>query len=225
MRPSRRCSATFSLFWPSSDSLTDKSESWCFRRVVSTIDFVFTGLLITWLVLHHTAIRSRQSCSVFCLFFCCWVCTTLFPVVCSLVSSASIWHSAVLDGICRGRSLDAEEYWSQDWPLWHIIFNSSFRRVRAKDKDTLYPIFMVWTEKKATSSNYLNRQKVRFCHNAFLKSKKTSPDRSDLFIAESHESVNRPSAVLQMCLRMKRDWVGEKGLENPSFQKFRRNRQ
>ena len=33
----------------------------------------------------------------------------------------------------------------------------------------------------------------------FLKSKTTSPDRSDLFIAESHESVNRASAVLQEC--------------------------
>ena len=31
----------------------------------------------------------------------------------------------------------------------------------------------------------------------FLKSKRISPDRSDLFIAESHESVNRASAVLQ----------------------------
>ena len=33
----------------------------------------------------------------------------------------------------------------------------------------------------------------------FLKSKRTSPDRSDIFIAESHESVNRASAVLQEC--------------------------
>ena len=62
------------------------------------------------------------------------------------------------------------------------------------------------------SSNCLNRQKtlkVRFCdqedRNAFLKSNETSPNRSDLFIAESHESVNRASAVLQECLRRNAD--------------------
>ena len=64
----------------------------------------------------------------------------------------------------------------------------------------------------AMSSNCLNRQKalrVRFCDQQdrifFLRSKKTSPDRSDLFIAESHESDNRASAVLQECLRWKPD--------------------
>ena len=31
----------------------------------------------------------------------------------------------------------------------------------------------------------------------FFESKKTSSDRSELFIAESHESFNRASAVLQ----------------------------
>ena len=66
--------------------------------------------------------------------------------------------------------------------------------------------------KKALSSNCLNRQKalrIRFCDQQdrmlFVKSKKTSPDRSDLFIAESHESVNRASAVLRECLRRKPD--------------------
>ena len=33
--------------------------------------------------------------------------------------------------------------------------------------------------------------------NAFFKYKKTSPDKSDLFIAENHEYVNCTSAVLQ----------------------------
>ena len=97
VRPSRRCSATFSIFWPSNDSLNDKSESWCFCRVVIIIDFVFTGLMSMWLTLHHTEIRSRQSCSVF------WICT-FFPVVWSVVSFASIWDSAEFD-LCRGRSL------------------------------------------------------------------------------------------------------------------------
>ena len=64
--------------------------------------------------------------------------------------------------------------------------------------------------------NCLNRQKalrVRFCDQQdrmpffffLFKSKKASPDRSDLFIAESHESVNRASAVLQECLQRKSD--------------------
>ena len=39
----------------------------------------------------------------------------------------------------------------------------------------------------------------------FFKSKKQSPDRSGLFTVESHESVNRASAVLQECLRRKPD--------------------
>ena len=42
----------------------------------------------------------------------------------------------------------------------------------------------------------------------FLQSKnkiKKSPDRPDLFVAESHESVNRASAVLQECLLQKPD--------------------
>ena len=30
---------------PMHDSVNDKSESWCFCRVVLTIDFVFTGLM------------------------------------------------------------------------------------------------------------------------------------------------------------------------------------
>ena len=61
------------------------------------------------------------------------------------------------------------------------------------------------------SSNCLNRQKalrVRFCDQQdrmLFKSKETSPDKSDLFIAESHESVNRAIAVLQECLRRKPD--------------------
>ena len=38
-----------------------------------------------------------------------------------------------------------------------------------------------------------------------FKSKKASPDRSDLFIAESHESVNRASAVLHESLQRKPD--------------------
>ena len=79
MRPSRRFSVTFSIFWPSSDSLNDKSESWCFSSVVIIIDFVFTGLMSMWLTLHHTEIR---------------IYTTFIPVVWSVVSSASICHSA-----------------------------------------------------------------------------------------------------------------------------------
>ena len=74
------------------------------------------------------------------------------------------------------------------------------------------PYLTVMNRKKAMSSNCLNRQKtprVRFCDQQdrmlFFKSKKTSPDRSDLFIAESHETVNRASAVLQECLRRKPD--------------------
>ena len=93
MRPSRRCSDTFSMFWPSSDSLNDKSESWCFCRVVITIHFVFTGLMIMCLALLHTEIRSRQICNissfavvvvVVVLFL---VCTTLFSCCtkCSVV--------------------------------------------------------------------------------------------------------------------------------------------
>ena len=40
----------------------------------------------------------------------------------------------------------------------------------------------------------------------FLQSRKNpSPDRPDLFVAESHESVNRASAVLQECLLQKPD--------------------
>ena len=98
MRPSRRCSVTLSIFWASSDSLNDKSKSWCFWRVAIITDFIFYRINGMWLTLHHTEIRSRQSCSVF------WICTTLFPVVWSVVSSASIWHSAESDGMCRGRS-------------------------------------------------------------------------------------------------------------------------
>ena len=66
--------------------------------------------------------------------------------------------------------------------------------------------------KKVMRSNCLNRKKVlrvSFCDQKdrmlFFKSKKTSPDKSDLFIAESHESVNHASAVLQECLRRKAD--------------------
>ena len=33
----------------------------------------------------------------------------------------------------------------------------------------------------------------------------SSPDRSDLFIAKSHEFVNRENAVLQECLQRKPD--------------------
>ena len=65
-------------------------------------------------------------------------------------------------------------------------------------------------EEKKKSSNCLNRQKalrVRFCdqqnRKLVLSKKKASPDRSDLFIAESQESVNRARAVLQECLRRK----------------------
>ena len=72
VRPSRRCSVTFSIFWPSNDSLNGKSESWYFCRVVIIIDFVFTGLMSMWLTLHQTEIRLRRSCSVF------WICTTFF---------------------------------------------------------------------------------------------------------------------------------------------------
>ena len=39
----------------------------------------------------------------------------------------------------------------------------------------------------------------------FFFNPKTSPGRCDLFIAESHESVNHASAVLQECLRRKAD--------------------
>ena len=60
MRRIRWCSVTFSIFWPSSDSLNDKSESWCFCRVVIVIDFVFTGLMSMWLMLHHTK-REREG--------------------------------------------------------------------------------------------------------------------------------------------------------------------
>ena len=70
--------------------------------------------------------------------------------------------------------------------------------------------------------NCLNRQKalrVRFCDQQdrmpffffLFKSKKASPERCDLFIAESHESVNRASAVLQECLQWKPE-VDGKGL-------------
>ena len=45
-----------------------------------------------------------------------------------------------------------------------------------------------------------------------LKSKKTSPDRSDLFITESQESVNRASAVLQECFGGSLTEVDGKGL-------------
>ena len=62
-RPSRRCPLTLSVSWPSIDSLNDKSESWCFCRVVITVNFVLTGLMSMWLVLYHIEIRSRQSCS------------------------------------------------------------------------------------------------------------------------------------------------------------------
>ena len=110
MRPSRRCLVTFSTFWPSgNDSLNDKSESWCFCRVIIIIYFfffLFTGLMSMWLTLHHTEIRSRQSCSVF------WICTTLFPVVWSVVSSASLWQAA------------AEFHW------WYMQRNINWDRCR-----------------------------------------------------------------------------------------------
>ena len=55
--------------------------------------------------------------------------------------------------------------------------------------------------KKATISNCLSRQKalrVRFCEQQdrtlFLSPKKP-PDKSDLFISESHESVNHARAA------------------------------
>ena len=75
--------------------------------------------------------------------------------------------------------------------------------------------------KKAMSSNCLNRQKasrVRVCDQEdrmlFFMSKKASPDRSDLFlfIAESHESVNRASAVLPECFGGSLTEVDGKGL-------------
>ena len=79
-RPSRRCSVTFSIFWQSNDGLNDKSEIWCLCRVVITFDFALIGLMSMWLALHHTEIRSRQSCSVF------WIYTLIFPVAWSVVS-------------------------------------------------------------------------------------------------------------------------------------------
>ena len=44
---------------------------------------------------------------------------------------------------------------------------------------------------------------ARECACVFFYITKTSPDRSDLFIAESHESFNRASEVLEECLLRK----------------------
>ena len=80
---------------------------------------------------------------------------------------------------------------------------------RIKTRCTL---FLKYEQKKAMSSNCINRQKalrVRFCDEQdqtllfFLKSKKTSLDKSDLFIAENHKSVNCASMALQECLQQK----------------------
>ena len=65
MRPSGWCSVAFWIFWPSGDSLSDKSESWCFWCVLISIDFVFTILVNMWLALCHIQMWSRQSCCVF----------------------------------------------------------------------------------------------------------------------------------------------------------------
>ena len=73
-------------------------------------------------------------------------------------------------------------------------------------------LFLRYEQKRAMRSNRLNRQKAlrgRFFdqqdRTLFLSPQKTSPHRSDLFIAESLESVIRPSVVLQECLRRKPD--------------------
>ena len=45
--------------------------------------------------------------------------------------------------------------------------------------------------------------RARVCVCVFFYITKTSPDRSDLFIAESHQSFNRASEVLEECLLRK----------------------
>ena len=73
------------------------------------------------------------------------------------------------------------------------------------------------------SSNCINRQKalrVRFCDQQdltllFFKYKKIFLDRSDLFIAENHKSVNCVSRALQECYSRRQTEVDEKGLMSP----------
>ena len=82
MRPSRRCSVTFSIFWPSNDSLTDTSESRCFCRVVIIFDFVFTGLMSMRLTLHHIEItlkydQNKAVASFEFAFSCCMKCCVI----------------------------------------------------------------------------------------------------------------------------------------------------
>ena len=100
--PSRRCSVSVSIFWPSNQSLNDKSESWCFCHVVITIDSVSTGLMSVWLALRHIEIRFRQTFSFFhflkftrCLFL-------LYEVLChprEWVALCRIWSLWVLNGV------------------------------------------------------------------------------------------------------------------------------
>ena len=81
---------------------------------------------------------------------------------------------------------------------------------RIKTRCTL---FLRYEQKKAMSSNCINRQKalrVRFCDQQyqtlfpfFFKSKKTALGRYDRFIAENHKSVNCVSRALQECLQQK----------------------
>ena len=114
-------------------------------------------------------------------------------------------------------NIDAEENRFQDWPFWYTKFNSSFRRVGTMNKDTLYSIFKIWTEKdnefklyketKSFESKILWATRSNVC---VFKSKKTSLDRSDLFIAENHKSVNCASRALQECLQQKPNWSGWK---------------
>ena len=71
------------MVWPSSDRPSDRSESWCLRRVVVITDSVSTGLINRWLALDHFQTQFRQSCSVS------WVFMMLLPVVWSVVPSAT----------------------------------------------------------------------------------------------------------------------------------------
>ena len=101
MGPSGRCSVSVSIFWPSNESLNDKSESWCFCHVVITIDGVSRGLMSVWLALHRTEIRFRQTFSFFhflkftrCLFL-------LYEVLChprAWVALCRIWSLCLLNG-------------------------------------------------------------------------------------------------------------------------------
>ena len=135
----------------------------------------------TRLALYHIEIRSRQSCCVS------WICTTLFSccVKCCVIREhmtfCRIWWYMQRKII----NIDAEEYRYQEWPLWYTIFNSSSRWVGATDKDTLYSIFKVWTEKNSQFELFKHTEsfesKILWStrSNSFFKSKKTSLDRSD----------------------------------------------